>query len=116
MATIHTEGLTREHWIAVVFAAITGVIHLYLSTPHLPNPLGLGFLFAGVGFLGWIALFLLDWRRDLLYLVGIPFVAGQLVLYVILNWPDIFFALGLLDKTVQIVLLIDLIVLNRRTT
>lgn len=52
MATIHTDGLTREHWIAVVLAAITGVIHLYLSTIHFPNPLGLSFLFAGLGFLG----------------------------------------------------------------
>lgn len=115
MVAITTDELESLHWVAVALALITGVIHLVIAIPHIPNPLGISFLLAGLGFLGWIALFLLGWRRPLLYLLGIPYVALQIVLYVALNWPDIFGPVGVADKFVQIVLIAVLVILYRRT-
>jgi hypothetical protein len=111
-----TESLTPLHWFAVVLALITGVVHLVLGIMFFPGAQPVAFLLAGLGFFGAIVLFLLDYRRRVLYLVGVPFVALQIVLYLWINQrvdPAISPLEGI-DKAVQVVLIVVLIVLYRR--
>lgn len=114
--SLDTETLAGPHYAAIVLAAITGVIHLLEAIPAWPGALGISFLLAGLGFLGGIILFLLGWKRRLLYLIAIPYTGIQLPLYVVFNWPDIWRAIGVFDKLVQIALIILVIYLWRTET
>lgn len=111
--TLRTESLTTLHWAGVALATVTGVLHLYLGVSFVTDPLGWSFLVAGVGFLGGVVAVLTDYRRRLLYLLGIPFTAGQLPAWYVVNAPD-FSALGYFDKAVQVTLIVVLVVLYRR--
>ncbi|MFC6962989.1 hypothetical protein ACFQJ8_14610 [Halocatena marina] len=76
----------------------------------------IAFILAGLGFLGAVLLFLLDYRRRMLYLLGVPFVLIQIVLYVLINQradPAISPVEGI-DKVVQILLVVILVILYRR--
>lgn len=110
---LRTESLTTLHWVGVALAVVTGVLHIVLGVGFLDSPMGWSFLAAGVGFLGGVAALLVDYRRRLLYLLGIPFTAGQIVAWYIVNAPD-FSALGYFDKVVQVALIVVLVVLYRR--
>jgi len=112
---LRTDSLTRLHWIGIGLALLTGAIHLVLGGVAVPSPLGISFLLAGIGFLVAVGLVLIDYRRRLVYLLGIPFVGGQIVLYFVLNWPDVLNPSGIADKSVQIALLVILVVLYRRS-
>lgn len=109
-----TESLETIHWAAIVLAAITGIIHLVLGVRFISTQLGVPFVLAGLGFFGAIVLFLRDFRRRLLYPVGVLFTGVQVVLYVAFNWPDIFSPAGVIDKVIQLVLIVLLVVLYRR--
>jgi len=111
--TVQTESLTSIHWVGIVLAALSGVIHLVLGVSFISDPLGWAFLIAGVGFLGGAIAVLIDYRRSLMYLLGIPFTAGQIVAWYFVNAPD-FSALGIGDKVAQLILIGVLIVLYRR--
>lgn len=116
VSNIDIESLTALHWIAVGLAIITGVIHLALGVMFFPGIQPVAFLLAGLGFFGAVVLFLLGYRRRLLYLVGILFVALQIVLYLLINQradPAVSPVEGI-DKAVQIILIVLLVVLYRR--
>jgi hypothetical protein len=102
-----TASLTAVHWIALALAALTGAIHLLLAAVYPGLALRVSFLLAGLGFFGAIGLFLLDYRRRLLYLLGVPFTGAQVVLwYVIVQpTPGTLYALDAVDKTAQILLI-----------
>ncbi len=78
---IETDSLTTTHWLAILLVLITGVIHVYAGFIEGWIPVSL----AGVGFLGAAVLFLLDYRRSLLYLVGIVYTAVQFPLWYVAN-------------------------------
>ncbi|MFB6157864.1 MAG: hypothetical protein ABEJ34_08490 [Haloferacaceae archaeon] len=80
-STLATESLTTLHWIGIVLALVSGVIHLAIGVGSITNPLGVSFVLAGLGFFGAVALLLVDYRRRLLYAVGVPFVGVQIVLW-----------------------------------
>lgn len=111
-STLETESLTGLHWLGIVLAALTGVIHLRLGVGFIAQPLGWAFLVAAIGFFLGIVGVLIDFRRRLLYLLGIPFTAGQIPAWYVIN--DNFSALGIGDKVVQVVLIVVLVVLYRR--
>jgi hypothetical protein len=111
---LETGSLTGLHWLAILLSVVTGVIHLVLGVSFAPSPLGVSFLLAGVGFLVAVALVLVDVRRRQLYLLGIPFTALQVVLYFVVNWPDVLSPVGVADKVAQVVLVAALVVLYRR--
>lgn len=123
---LETASLTPIHWAAVVLAAITGVIHLLLGVsgvtgdPYIPFELGVAFLLAGLGFFGAIVLLLVDYRRRLLYALGVPYTAIQIVLWYALNFDSVSDmlanagAMGYVDKVVQVVLIVVLAVLYTR--
>ncbi|WP_254768202.1 DUF7475 family protein [Salinilacihabitans rarus] len=105
------------HWLAIALAVVTGVVHLVLGVDFLPHPMGAAFLIAAVGFFGGVALVLVGYRRRLLYLLGVPFTAGQVVLWYLLNRPagvaDLSGAEAV-DKVAQLLLIAALTVLYAR--
>ncbi|UWG48382.1 putative membrane protein [Halanaeroarchaeum sp. HSR-CO] len=111
--SIRTESLTGLHWLAIGLALVTGVIHLVLGVSFVSDPMGWSFLFAGVVFFAAIVAVLYDYRRRLIYLLGIPFTGGQIVAWYLVNAPD-FSPLGIGDKVVQVVLIVVLALLYTR--
>ncbi|MFW6435248.1 MAG: DUF7475 family protein, partial [Halovenus sp.] len=93
MATAETEGpglqtdsLGGVHWIGILAALVSAAIHLLLGIRMLPSAMGISFVLAGAGFLGAIGLVLVGYRRKMVYAVGIPFVAVQIVLWFVVNF------------------------------
>ncbi len=113
-STPQSDSLTSLHYVGVVLAAITGLIHLWLGISFISDPLGLAFLGATAGFFIGIVALVLNVRRRLLYLLGIPFTAGQIPIWYALNAPD-FGAVGIGDKVVQTALIVVLLLLYQRT-
>ncbi|MDS0222339.1 hypothetical protein NDI54_13405 [Haloarcula sp. S1AR25-5A] len=127
MATTETQGLSPDvaslasvHWVGIVAALVTAAVHLLLGVRMLPSGMGISFVLAGLGFLGAIALVVLDYRRRTVYAVGIPFTLVQIVLWYYVNFvalgksfPADIGTLGAIDKLAQVVLLAVLVVLLR---
>jgi len=125
MATTEQQGLSLQvgslgvlHWVGIAGAAVSAAIHLLLGVRFLPSGLGISFVLAGLGFVGAIALVLVDVRRRAVYALGIPFTFGQIVLWYIINFtgggksfPGDIGTLGAIDKTAQVVLVAALVVL-----
>jgi hypothetical protein len=111
--SLATDSLTGLHWLGIALAVVTGVIHLVLGVSFGLTGFGVSFLVAGIGFLGGAAAVLVDYQRQRLYLLGIPFTLAQVVAWYVVNAPD-FSPLGLADKVAQIALVALLVVLYRR--
>jgi hypothetical protein len=102
------DTLTTLDWAAVGLALGTGLIHLYLFTIEDWLP----FLLAGAGFLGAIVLLIaLPKYRHWLYLAGVLFVLSQIVGYPLLPLGPLW--IGVLDKAIQVVLIVVLVQLFR---
>ena len=98
--SIETESVEPIQWLAVGLVLLTGIIHIYAGIVEGRLPVTL----AGVGFFAAIGLFLLDYRRRQLYLVGVFYTAIQLPLWYVAKAGE-YTALGYTDKAVQIVLI-----------
>ncbi|MFB6125755.1 MAG: hypothetical protein ABEJ79_00425 [Halolamina sp.] len=101
MVSLNAESLSGLEWLGLLFAAVSGVVHLVSGVGGLPSPLAVSFVLAGLGFAGAIVLILLDWRRRLVYAVGIPFVGAQIGLWAVLNGLPIG-AIEVVDKVAQV--------------
>ena len=106
-----TNELTGLHYVGVLLAVVSGLIHLRLGVGFAPSPMGISFLFAGVVFLAAGVGVLVDYHRERLYQLGIPFVAGQIVLWYYFNFatgdksfPADVGTLGAVDKLAQVAL------------
>ena len=109
------ESLTGLHWIGIVAALVTAAVHLGLGVDIFPGTFGILFLFASAGYLVGIVAILLDFHRRFIYLLGIPFTAGQIVLWFALNQPiPPISAVEAIDKIAQSVLVVVLVELYRR--
>jgi len=127
MATADSRGLeldvtslTGLHWLGIVAAVVSAAVHLLLGVRMLPSAMGISFVLAGLGFLGGIALVLVDYRRRAVYAVGIPFTLVQVLLWYYVNFvslgksfPADVGTLGAVDKLAQVVLLAVLVALLR---
>jgi peptidoglycan/LPS O-acetylase OafA/YrhL len=113
---IDTSSLTWIHWLAGALALLSGVIHLVLGIQFWGDPTSGPFVLAGLGFFAGVGLALVDYRRRLLYLVGVVFVLAQVVAYYYINHlndPAISPVEGI-DKAAQVVLIVLLLVLYRQ--
>jgi hypothetical protein len=108
-----TASMSMLHWVGVGLAVVTGVIHLFLGVSFITSPLGWSFLIATIGFFGGAVAVLTNTRRQLVVLLGIPFTAGQIVLWYVVNAPELS-PLGIGDKIVQGLLILVLVGLYRR--
>jgi hypothetical protein len=118
---IDRQTLTPLHYLGILLAVVTGVIHLQLGVGFISSPLGISFLFAGIVFVLASAAILANYRRRLLYGLGIPFTAGQIVIWYVFNFamgPQSFPAdvgtLATIDKVAQVLLVVVLIALLQR--
>jgi hypothetical protein len=68
---------------------------------------------AGVGYVGALVLFFLDYRRRLLYLIGIPYTAVQFPLWLVAKSE--YGMVDYVDKAVQVALIVVLIYLYLNT-
>ncbi|MDQ2056391.1 MULTISPECIES: hypothetical protein [Halobellus] len=101
--------LTQIQWLAVVLVVITGVLHVYAGIVEGRAPVAL----AGVGYAGALVLFFLDYRRRMLYLIGIPYTAVQFPLWIVAKSE--YGMIDYVDKAVQVVLILVLIYLYLTT-
>jgi hypothetical protein len=94
----------------VLLALVTGGIHVYAGLVEGRIPV----LLAGVGFFGAVILFLVDYRRTLLYVLGIIYTAVQLPLWYVVKAGE-YTTLGYVDKSIQVVLIVFLVYLYWNT-
>ena len=101
-----TSSLNTRRYAIIALTVITALIHLSLSF----NPFNPLFILNGVGYLVLIvALYFvpqLAGQRALIRWVLLGYTAVTFVLYFVFNWPDIWGPLGLIDKAVELVLMI----------
>lgn len=102
-ARLEIGSLGAARWAAIGLAFVTGIIHVYAGVTEGRVPV----LLAGVGFLAAIGLFLVDYRRRQLYLVGILYTLVQLPLWYVAKAGE-YTPIGYVDKTVQVVLILVL--------
>lgn len=111
------ESFGVLHWVAVLLAATTGVIHLLLGLLSIPEPLGVAALLAAGGFAGGIVLFTIGFHRRLVLVAAVPYTASQILLWYALNEPtgigDVS-PLAAFDKVVQLLLIACVILLYTR--
>ena len=113
---IETTSLIWMHWLAGALAIVSGVVHLVLGVISPFGGLAIAFVLAGLGYFGGVFLALVDYRRPLLYLVGVVFTLAQIVAYYFLNYvnqPEISTIEGV-DKAAQVLLIVLLLLLYRR--
>ncbi len=101
-----TSSLNPKRYAIIALAVITALIHLVLGI----NPLNPLFLLNGVGYVVLIvALYFipqLAGRRALIRWALLAYTAVTFVLYFAFNWPNIWGPAGLIDKAVELVLII----------
>lgn len=112
-STLATDSMTALHWAGVVLSLVTGAVHLYLAALFVPAGLGIAFAVAGVGYLVGIGAILVDFRRRLFYLLGIPFTLGQIVAWYAANGLKLA-PIDVTDKIAQVLLILVLIQLYRQ--
>ncbi|MCB8982926.1 MAG: hypothetical protein H6659_03800 [Ardenticatenaceae bacterium] len=95
----------------IVLTTITALIHLFLGFTSLGDGFfGIVFLLNGLGYLTLlVALYFIPQladRRPLIRWALLGFTAVTFVLYFVFNWPDVWSVLGIIDKTVELILII----------
>lgn len=98
---LDTESIPGLGWVALGLVLVTGVLHIYSGIVEGRIPV----LLAGVGFLGAIVLYLANYRRRVLYLVGIVYTAVQIPIWYIVKAGE-YTTIGYVDKGVQVVLIV----------
>lgn len=104
-----SAGLGSVQWLAIGLVLVTGILHLYAGVIEAAIPVAL----AGVGYLGAIGLFILEYRRKQLYLVGTLYTAVQFPLWYVAKAGE-YTTVGYIDKTVQVLLIAVLALLYWR--
>lgn len=114
---LDTESLTPLHWTAFALAIISGVVHLALVVvgPVPPtSSFGILFILAFGGFVGGVGLVAINYRRKLIYLLGLPYTGSQIVMWYLANQPagpgDLS-PFEWVDKIAQVLLLVVLVML-----
>ena len=109
-STLKIGSVPSLGWVALGLVFLTGVLHVYAGVVEGRPPVTL----AGVGFLGAILLYLVDYRRPFLYLVGVVYTAVQIPLWYVAKAGE-FTTVGYVDKAVQVVLVALLVYLYWHT-
>ncbi len=104
-ATSSETSLTTLQWLAIALVVVTGVLHLFAGIVEGRPPVAL----AGAGYAGALVLFVMNYRRRLLYLVGVPYTAVQIPLWLVVKSE--YGVVDYVDKAVQVVLIVVLLYL-----
>jgi hypothetical protein len=98
-------SLTRVQWLAVSLVVVTGVLHVYAGFVEGRIPVAL----AGFGYGGALVLFFAGYRRRLLYLIGVPYTAVQIPIWLVAKSE--YGVVDYVDKAIQVVLIAVLVYL-----
>lgn len=116
-AGVDVESLTPLHWIGILAATASGIVHLVLGV-QVGGALGISFFVATLGFGAGVTAIVAGYRRRAVYALGIPFTAGQIVLWYVVNFaagpysfPADVGTFGAVDKVAQVALIAVLAVL-----
>ncbi|QAU11961.1 hypothetical protein EKH57_03895 [Halorubrum sp. BOL3-1] len=110
---VDTESLTPLHWIGVLAATVTGTAHVVLGI-QFGGTFMILFLFATLGFGAGVTAIVTGYHRRAVYALGIPFTAGQIVMWWVLNPVPPIPPSHAVDKVAQAVLIAVLAVLLYR--
>lgn len=103
-------------YIIILLTVVTALIHLFLGIGFIPDTLGYIFVLNAVGYLVLLAALYfipqLAGRRGLIRWLLIAFTAVTFILYFVFNWPDVWGVMGIIDKAVELLLII-LLILDR---
>lgn len=117
---VDVESLTPLHWIGILAATVSGITHAVLGV-QVGGALGISFFLATLGFGAGVTAVVSGYRRRQVYALGIPFTAGQIVLWYVLNFaagpysfPADVATSGAVDKVTQVVLIAVLALLLYR--
>lgn len=117
LSNLDTASLRPLHWVAFALATISGVVHLVLIVAwDIPptSTFGILFLLAFGGYFGGAVLVAINYRRKLLYILGLPYTGSQIVMWYLANQPagpaDIS-GFEWIDKIAQLLLLVVLVML-----
>lgn len=98
----------------IALTVITALIHLVLGITFFPDFLGILFILNAIGYLVLLAgLYFvpqLAKRRGTFRWLLLAFTAITFVLYFVFNWPNIWGLGGLVDKAVELLLIILLLI------
>jgi len=101
----------------IILTLITAAIHLFLGIQSLSEGFGAIFILNGIGYLVLIvALYFvpqLTAQRSLMRWLLLAYTAVTFILYFVFNWPDVWGPVGLIDKAVELVLIV-LLFLDRK--
>lgn len=103
---LDTESIPGLGWLALLLVFVTGVLHIYSGVIEGRIPVAL----AGVGFLGAIVLYLINYRRRFLYIGGALYTAIQIPLWYVVKAGE-YTVVGYVDKAVQAALVLLLVYL-----
>lgn len=102
-------SLNSRRWLIVGLTLAAAVIHLILGFGVVGDPFPL-FILNGLGYLVLIvALYFIPQladKRALVRWVLLGYTALTFVLYFVFNWPDIWGPLGIIDKLIELILII----------
>jgi cation transport ATPase len=103
--------ISSVHLGVALLALFTAAVHFYLFLDHGELIMAL----AGLGFLGGIGLFFIGVNRQYLYSLGVLYTAVQILLWINDGMPHVE-SFGLIDKVVQVLLIVALgyLLLHRR--
>lgn len=105
-----SQSLGTRQYAIIALTIITAAIHLILGFPQLPGFFGIIFLLNAVGYVALVvALYFIPGlapQRSLIRWALLAYTAVTFILYFVFNWPDIWGPLGLIDKAVELVLII----------
>jgi len=102
----------------VILTVITAAIHLFYGIQTLSAGFGMLFILNGIGYVALIvALYFIPQlaaQRSLIRWLLLAYTAVTFVLYFVFNWPDIWGAVGIVDKAVELILIV-LLLLDRKS-
>lgn len=104
-------SLASVQWLAVSLVVVTGVLHVYAGFVEGRIPVAI----AGFGYAGALVLFFVGYRRRLLYLIGVPYTAVQIPIWLVAKSE--YGVVDYVDKATQVVLILVLgyLYLNARS-
>lgn len=102
--------LSNRQWGIVALTVITALIHIGLAIPGLPDAFSIIFLLNGIGYLALVAaLYFLPQlaeQREMVRWALLAFTAVTFILYFVFNLPNSLSPIGLIDKAVELALIV----------
>ncbi|MFQ5436747.1 MAG: hypothetical protein ACE5FD_17970 [Anaerolineae bacterium] len=102
-------NLGSRQYALIVLTVITALLHLLLGIGG-EGFFQIAFILNGVGYLALLAAFYFlpqfAGQRGMVRWAFLGFTAVTFILYFVFNWPDIWGPMGLLDKAVELVMII----------